>query len=132
MLLSIAPLHKLMVNGGDNMKEKKEINIQVGNRIRLAREAAGLTQEKFAELVSLAAKNVSDIERGVVGISLGSLLRICEILHVSSDRILFGEFGGNDVDELAQRLKKLSPEEFQITLDVVNKLFEAFALARRT
>ena len=29
----------------------------------------------FAELVSLATKNVSDIERGVVGISIGTLIR---------------------------------------------------------
>ena len=113
------------------MKEKREIHIQIGSRIRLAREAAGLTQEKFAELVSLASKNVSDIERGVVGISVGTLLRICEILHVSSDKILFGESAGNDVEELVLRLKKLSPEQFQITLGVVNKLFEAFALPKK-
>lgn len=111
------------------MREKKELNVKIGSRIKLAREAAGLTQEKFAELVSLATKNVSDIERGVVGISIGTLLRICEVLAVSSDTILFGTSGGNDVDHLAARLKNMPPEQFTITLDVVNKLFQAFALA---
>lgn len=110
------------------MREKKELNIKIGNRIKLAREAAGLTQEKFAELVPLAAKNVSDIERGVVGISIGTLVRICEILAVSSDTILFGAGDGNDVDHLAARLKNISPEQFAITVDVVNNLFQAFAL----
>ena len=33
------------------MKEKKDINIKVGERIKNAREKAGLTQEKFAELL---------------------------------------------------------------------------------
>ena len=35
------------------MREKKEINIQIGSAIRDARERAGLTQEQFGELVSL-------------------------------------------------------------------------------
>jgi len=33
------------------MKEKKDLNIQIGLRLKKAREAAGLTQDKFAELI---------------------------------------------------------------------------------
>ena len=33
------------------MREKKEINIHIGNEIRIARERAGLTQEQFGEIV---------------------------------------------------------------------------------
>ena len=127
VLLSTAPLHKLMVKGGANVREKKEINVRIGNQIRIAREAAGLTQDRFAELVSLATKNVSDIERGVVGISIGSLIRICETLSISSDSILFGEEIGNDAHSIADRLSNLPPEQFEIALDIINKLFEAFA-----
>lgn len=112
-------------------RQKKEINVKIGNQIKLARETAGLTQEKFAELVSLAPKNVSDIERGVVGISIGKLIRICEILGVSSDTILFGTASGNNVDDLTDRLKNLPPEQFEIALDIINKLFLAFALSGR-
>ena len=43
------------------MKNKKEINILIGNKIRIARERAGLTQQQFGDLVSLGVKNVSDI-----------------------------------------------------------------------
>ena len=35
------------------MREKKEINIYIGNEIKNARERAGLTQEQFGEIVSL-------------------------------------------------------------------------------
>ena len=127
MLLSTPPLHKLMVKGGVDMREKKELNVKIGNRIRIAREAAGLTQDRFAELVSLATKNVSDIERGVVGISVGTLIRICETLSISSDSILFGEGTGNDAQSISDRLSILPPEQFEIALDIINKLFEAFA-----
>lgn len=112
------------------MREKKELNIRVGARIKQARENAGLTQERFAELVSLAPKNVSDIERGIVGVSLGTLKRICETLSVSSDSILFGateERNSNDPAGLAERLGNLPTAQYAIAADVVNKLLEAFA-----
>ncbi len=44
------------MNGGAAMREKKEINIQIGNALRIARERTGLTQEQFGELVSLGTK----------------------------------------------------------------------------
>lgn len=109
------------------MREKKEINVRIGSRIRISREAAGLTQDRFAELVSLATKNVSDIERGVVGISVPTLIRICEALSVSSDSILFEKETANDAHGISERLSNLPAEQFEIALDIVNKLFEAFA-----
>ena len=51
------------------MREKKEINIQIGEQIRLAREQAELTQEQFAERIEVSPQYISDLERGVVGIS---------------------------------------------------------------
>ena len=127
MLLSTPPLHKLMVKGGADVREKKELNVRIGNQIRIARESAGLTQDRFVELVSLATKNVSDIERGVVGISIGTLIRICETLSISSDSILFEEGTGNDAHSISERLSNLPPEQFEIACNIINKLFEAFA-----
>lgn len=86
------------------MREKKEINIQIGNEIRIVRERAGLTQAEFGEIMSLDTKNVSDIERGITGIKVSILKRICEKISVSSDMILFGEQNKNDVDHLTERL----------------------------
>lgn len=113
------------------MREKKEINVRIGSNIRIAREAAGLTQDRFAELVSLATKNVSDIERGVVGISVPTLIRICETLSISSDSILFEEETGNDAHGISERLSNLPAEQFEIALDIINKLFEAFASSEK-
>jgi len=113
------------------MRAKKDINVRVGNQIRIAREAAGLTQEKFAELVALAPKNVSDVERGVVGVSLSAIIRICEVLSISSDQLLFGNRdiarGTCDVASIASRLGNLPDKQFQIASDIINKVLEAFA-----
>lgn len=111
------------------MKEKKDFNIEIGSRIKQAREAAGLTQERFAELIGMGTKNVSAIERGAVGVSLSALQRICQVLSVSSDDILFGNTIKNDIQMLTVRLEHLSPKQFRVASDILNKLFEVFFIS---
>ena len=114
------------------MQEKREINLEIGARIKAEREKAGLTQERFSELIGLGTKSVSAFERGTVGISFTTLKKICHVLSVSSDSILFGKCGEspNDVSELAARLERLSPEEYAIARDIIFKLLEAFSLQK--
>ena len=110
------------------MREKKEINWEVGRRVRQAREAAGLTQERFAELIGVSPQNVSCVERGLAGVSLTVLRRICETLHVSSDALLWGRSGGNDAEILARRLEQLPPEQFRVVQNVINSVLELTVL----
>lgn len=109
------------------MRDKKEINIHIGNQIRKARERAGLTQEQFGELVSLGTKNVSDIERGVAGITISTLKRICETLSISSDQIIFGDRDMNDVQYIAEKLERLPPEQFAAVASFLNQVIALFA-----
>ena len=111
---------------GLGMREKKEINIFIGNEIRRVRERAGLTQEQFGELVSLGTKNVSDIERGVAGITVSTLKRICEKMSVSSDYILFGERNQNDVEYITERLTRLPPKQFEAVKAFLDHVFELY------
>lgn len=112
------------------MREKKEINVQVGHQIRKAREAAGLTQERFAELIGISPQNVSCVERGLAGVSLTVLRRMCEILRVSSDLLLMGDLGDNDVETLAARLRQLPPEQFRVVQEILNRVLELTSLAQ--
>lgn len=110
------------------MKEKKPINIEIGRRIKQNREAAGLTQESFAEMVGLGVKHISAIERGAVGVSLNTIQTICKVLAISSDTLLLGGSGKNDVAAMTARLERLSSKQYKIAEDILNKLMEAFAL----
>ena len=112
------------------MREKKEINVQVGHQIRKAREAAGLTQERFAELIGISPQNVSCVERGLAGVSLTALRRMCEILRVSSDLLLMGDLGDNDVETLAARLRQLPPEQFRVVQEILNRVLELTSLTQ--
>ena len=122
----VPTLPKLNVKGSDSLKEKKELNINIGSRIRRARTAAGLTQEQFAELIGMGTKNISAIERGAVGISISALQKICRLLRISSDEILFDTEKKNNVQALASRLEQLNSKQFEIISDIVNKVLEAF------
>ena len=72
------------------MIEKKAGNVQIGARVKEAREAAGLTQERLAELIDITAQYLSGVERGAVGLSVPVLRRLGSVLMVSSASILSG------------------------------------------
>ena len=68
----------------------KPLNIKIGARIREARESARMTREVFAEKVDISAQFLTDIERGRMGASLETVLKICSVLGVTTDTILRG------------------------------------------
>ena len=110
------------------MREKKEINVKIGARVRQAREQAKMTQERLAERLECSPQFVSDMERGVVGVSLGTLKRLCLTLGVSSDSILFGTESETTLDALADRCRVLSKEQFIILGEIIDKYIEAVTL----
>lgn len=110
------------------MNEKKAIDLLVGSNIKAERVKAGYTQEQFSELIGIGTKSLSAVERGTVGVSLTTLLRICKVLGVSSNALLFESTPKNDIRDITERLERLTPEQLTIANDVLGKLMEAFAL----
>ena len=77
-----------------------------------AREQAGYTQDALSERMGITPNHLSAIERGVSGISLETLSRLCRLLGVSADRILFGSSVADaDAQALARCLSELSPSQ---------------------
>lgn len=112
------------------VKEKKPINIQIGQNIRQIREDTGLTQERLADILGIGDKHVSAIERGAVGLSLPTLMRICEALSVSADRVLFGTRDdvnrrSADIHILMERLERLPDRQFEATKNVMDAVLAA-------
>ena len=101
------------------MRIKKEINIQIGEQIKQAREQAQWTQELLAERIDVSTQYVSDLERGVVGISLPTLKRLCVSLCVSSDQILFGTMDQSREKLLAEQCRGLTQEQFLLLSEII-------------
>ena len=56
--------------------------MSVHEKIRLIREAKGLTQEQVAEHLNMSINGYGDIERGVSDIKLSKLQKIAEFLNI--------------------------------------------------
>lgn len=85
--------------------------IEIGKRIYNQRKKMGYTQEQLADMMNVSIQMISNLERGNKAIRIDNLIRLCNILNVSTDYILTGKENINDIDSLADRLSKLRPKE---------------------
>lgn len=113
------------------MREKKEINVEIGLQVRLAREEAKLTQEQLAEKIDVTPQYVSDLERGVVGIAISTLKKLCLALGVASDRILFGRSDDRQTDALEEKFQSLSKEQCILLATIINSFVEAVDIEKK-
>lgn len=56
--------------------------IRIGERLKEAREAKGLSQQQFADICEVEKSTISRIERGVVNSSIITLAHIAEHLEL--------------------------------------------------
>ena len=108
------------------MRDKKQVNVEIGDRIKKAREQMNLTQEKLAEKINVSPQYVSDLERGVVGVSIPTFKNICIVLGVTSDYLLFGHVQENDTSKITDCCRRLSIEQYRTVEDIVVRLTETF------
>ena len=75
------------------MNRKKETydRYAVGERIQKQRQMLGISQEGLAEKIDRATKYCSDIERGICGMSVETMLAFAEHLNMSLDYMMYGD-----------------------------------------
>lgn len=110
------------------MSNKKQENIEIGIRVKRAREAAGLTQERLSELVDVTPQYLSSVERGAVGLSVPILVRLCSVLLVSSDFLLMGDIEYSDVTSVTARLSRLPAGHIKNVEEILNRYMEGIAI----
>ena len=99
----------------------------VGQRIKEAREAKGLTQEDLAAIVDLSPTHVSVIERGLKVAKLDTFVAIANALDVSADVLLIdvvAQSTNGATNELAEIIAKLPVKEKRKILKAVKVLVE--------
>lgn len=113
------------------MREKKELNIEIGGQVKIAREQAKLTQEQLAERIDVSPQYISDLERGVVGISLATLRRFCISLGISADQVLFGKTASENFSALERKCHGLNDEQYKLLLQMADNFLRAIELERK-
>ena len=104
---------------------REHINKIIGNNVRFIRKSNKLSQEKFAELLDLSPQFISDLERGVQGISLTTMVKICNTMKCSpmvilSNLIEFDSYN-NEMDDFIN----LSEKNQQIVKTIISSLLKS-------
>lgn len=103
------------------MKNKDKNNIAIGERIKEIRLSKNMTQELLAEKVNLgSAQQISDIERGLCGLSVPKLMEFCKVLEIDADYLLFGTATRDPKCSLNKYLSKMTPEQSRCVEDLVS------------
>lgn len=84
---------------------------EIGKRIQLCRKQQGLTQEQLAEQMNVSIQMVSNLERGNKAIRIDNLIRLSQILRISTDYILTGVKSTEDISALATQISRLSDRD---------------------
>ncbi len=99
--------------------------VELHERIRLAREDAGLTQGQVSKLLDVSRPTVSDIEAGRRKVSAEELGKMADLFGVSTEWLLGRDQSAGMSQELllaARHLEKLSANDLERVLDLLRKV----------
>ena len=71
------------VHGAMGSKKPDLIDVEVGQRIRIQRLAAGLSQSELAERIGVTFQQIQKYEKGMNRVGAGRLTNIARVLNVS-------------------------------------------------
>ena len=94
----------------------------IGNKLLAIRKRAGLTQAEVAEAAGLSDRTYADIERGSVNMRTETMLRICNVLHITPDEVLTEENSSltSKQAELWERLNACNPKDKETALQLLS------------
>jgi len=111
-----------------------ELNYKlIGIRIKNARLAKGLTQEKLAELSNISPQHVSHVENAGTKLSLPCLVAICNALEVTADKLLMDSLPQTEahlLGEVSNIFSECTSEELFLMLSVADSLKKAIRLKK--
>jgi len=96
---------------------------ELGNRIKRIRRKKGITQQTLAELTECSTTHICYCETGRRHMSIDTLVRIANALHVTADELLIDSLENTvkvSNHEFATVLVDCTEYEKQVLLDVLN------------
>ena len=106
------------------MSDADAKRIEIAERIRAAREQAGLSQGQVAKILSLQRPAVSEIEAGRRRVSAEELATLAELFDVSVEWLVSGAAAVADpkVELAARELSKLKNDDLDIVLRLLRTM----------
>ena len=99
----------------------------IGEKLFSIRKRMGLTQAEVAEAAELSTRTYADIERGSVNMRIETVLRICNVFHITPDEILTTDDSSISAkqQELWDRLNSCSPKDKETALKLLSVYLES-------
>ncbi len=99
----------------------------IGDRLFSIRKRMGLTQAEVAEAAELSTRTYADIERGSVNMRIETVLKICNVLHITPDEILTTDDSSiyAKQQELWERLNLCSSKDKETALKLLSVYLES-------
>jgi transcriptional regulator with XRE-family HTH domain len=103
---------------------------EVGGRLKALRVEKRYSRQEIAERIGRSPKYYADIERGICGMSLETLLGLANIYHVSLDYLVEGNTAATNAgtDEeimwIVKRLNGLERDRRKVVIDMVNLMVD--------
>lgn len=94
----------------------------IGNKLLAIRKRIGMTQADVAEAAGLSDRTYADIERGTVNMRIETILRICQVLHITPDEILTEDCNPEAIqqEQLWQRLNACNSKDKETAFRLLN------------
>ena len=99
----------------------------IGNKLLAFRKRMGMTQAEVAEAAGLSDRTYADIERGTVNMRTETILRICNVLHITPDEVLTEESTSLSAKqaELWERLNACNPKDKETALRILSVFLQS-------
>ena len=104
---------------------KKDLNIEIGSRIRQIRECQKKTREQISEVANISPQFLFDIESGKKGMTSQTIINLAKALNVSTDFILIGNT--TPLAKIVNNLEGLEPDKLNLAEEFI-KFFSKGAM----
>ena len=93
----------------------------IGSKLYQFRKKLGMTQAEVAESAGLSDRTYANIERGSVNMRIETVLRICNVLHITPDEILTEDIlnTAKSEKEVLDKLNACPPKERKNALRIL-------------
>ena len=100
-------------------RNRKSINIEIGQRIKERRTSLGMTRDELAHLSGYSIDFMAAVERGVSGLSAESFRAVSLALDSSVDYFIFGE-SNPEFDAISKKLSLVPEDKLKYVLRIID------------
>lgn len=104
----------------------------IGYRIKEERLKYKYSRETFAELIDITPQHLFNVESGRRRLSYEKLAKVCEVLNVTADYLLFGHpIHSVDLGKITGLLNTMEPEHVELAAELIITYLKGIDLAKR-